>query len=105
MIKLMFEKQGQFFLIVIENKIIKYHDKFQDKLWGKSLQYLPPDPKAIKQIEMSRNRIPAMYKELLKITPEELKEFNEAKDDNELKDLVMKDCRKHNCKLIDMKIQ
>jgi len=105
MIKLMFEVRGQYFVITISNKKILYWDKEEGKRWGGPLQYLPPDPTANMKIDMSRNRIPALYKELLKITPEELKQFNAAKDDNELKDIVIKECKDKQCRLIDTKIE
>jgi len=105
MIKLFFEKQGQYFIITIENKVIKYWDKNQGQLWGGPLQYLPPDSSITHRIDMSRNRIPAVMKEFFKIAPEELKEFEDANSDEELKDIVIRDCKRHGCKLIDMKIE
>jgi len=104
MIKLMFEKQNQFFIITIDNKKILYWDKFEGKVWGGALQYLPPDPSLEKKIIQSRNKIPAHFKELLTITAEDMKEFENAKDDNELKELVLRDTKKNGCKLIDLKI-
>jgi hypothetical protein len=103
MIKLMYEKSGQYFIITIENKVIKYWDKFEGKVWGTSLQYLPPDHHAKEKIVRSRNKIPMGYLKLLEIPKDELKEFEVAKDDNELKELVVRDCKKNGCKLIDTK--
>lgn len=104
MIILMFEKNGQYFNITIENKKILYWDKLQGKLWGGPLQYLPPDPSNPTKIMLSRNKIPTYFKDLLKITEEEMKEFENAKDDNELKEIVLRDTKKNGCKLIDLKI-
>lgn len=105
MIKLMFERNSQFFVIIIDNKKIFYWDKLQKSLWGKPLQYLPPDPNVIKQIDMSRNRIPQYFKEMLVIPKDELKEFENAKDDRELMELVLRDCKKNGCRFIDNKIE
>ena len=103
MIKLMFERQGQYFFITIDNKKILYWDKFQGKLWGGPLQYLPADPKAFAKIDMSRNRIPQHVKEMLVITKEDQTQFDNAKNDEELKVIVLKDCKDKQCKLIDEK--
>lgn len=105
MIKLMFSKNNQFFIITIENKTIKYWDKLEGKLWNGPLQYLPPDPKTISRIKMSRNKIPMHFIELLKIPKEEMAEFDNAKTDDELKELVIRDAKKNGCKLIDLKIE
>jgi len=105
MIKFLCEKSGQYFLIIINDKKIWYSDKAQSAAWGGPLQYLPPDPSASKRIDMSRNRIPQVVKELLVIPKDELKQFENAKDDNELKELVIKDLKRNQCKIIDLKIE
>lgn len=99
----MFEKQGKYFFITIDNHKILYWDKLQGSAWGGPLQYLPPDEKNIKKIDASRNRIPAVVKELLVIPKEEMAEFVNAKDDNELMELVLRDCKRHGCKIVDIK--
>ena len=104
MIKLMFEKSGQYFFITIENHVIKYWDKFQGSIWGGPLQYLSVDPTAIRKIDLSRNRIPQHVKEMLAITKEDLREFEDAKTDEELKTIVLRDCKNKQCKLVDEKI-
>ena len=101
MIKMMFERNKQYFIITIDNKRVLYWDKLQGAVWGTSLQYLPPDPSMSKKIIMSRNKIPANFIELLKVTPEELAEFNNAKDDEELKVIVLRDCKKHGINLVE----
>ena len=103
--KLLFEKNHAYFIIEINNKVIKYYDKLQGKIWGTSLQYLPPDPEIKKKIIMSRNKIPQQFIELFEVTKEEMKEYEDAKDDNELKEIVIRDCHRHGCKLIDVKIE
>ena len=100
MIKLMFKIRNQFFTISIENKRVFYWDKMEGAVWGGPLQYLPPDPQAIRRIDMSRNKIPQDMKELLKVTKEELMEYQNAKDDEELKTIVLRDTKRHGCELI-----
>lgn len=105
MIKMLFEKQNQFFIITIEKKIIKYWDKANGTLWGGPLQYLPPDySNNIKKINSSRNKIPYFFIDLLKVTEEELKEFEKAKNDNELSDIVLRDAKINQCKLIKIEL-
>jgi len=53
---------------------------------------------------MSRNRIPQSVKEMLVITKEDQEEFDNAKDEDELKKIVLRDCKNKQCKLIDEKI-
>lgn len=103
MYKIMFAKNNEFFIITIDNKKILYYDKLEGALWGGPLQYLPPDPEAAKKIAMSRNKIPVHFINMLKIPKEELAEFENAKDDDELKELVIRDCRHHGCKMVDIK--
>ena len=104
-IKMLFEKPGVYFIIEIKDKIISYWDRYNSQVWGSSLQYLPPDPNAKKRVIESRNKIPAMFLDLLTVSDDELKEYNEAKTDEELKDIILRDCQKNSCKLIDLKIQ
>ena len=99
----MFERQGQYFFITIDKKKIQYWDKFQGKLWGGPLQYLPSDPSVFRKIDMSRNKIPQSVKEMLIITKQDQEEFDNAKDEDELKKIVLKDCKNKACKIIDEK--
>jgi hypothetical protein len=101
----MFELRGKYFFITIENRKILYYDKLHGSMWGGPIQYLPPDPTAFRRIDNSRNRIPQEFKELLRITPEDMAEFEKAQTDEELKDIVLKDTKRHGCKLIDVKIE
>lgn len=105
MIKAMFSKQGQFFIITVDKGIIKYWDKFEGSLWGGPLQYLPPDPAAIIKILTSRNKIPPHFKDMLHVNEAELKEYEANKtDDNKLKEIVLRDAKRQGCNLIDIKI-
>lgn len=101
----MFQKQNIFFIVTVKDKKVLYYDKLQGEIWGGALQYLPPDPNLKRTIIESRNRIPKQFIDMLEVTNQELAEFNNAKDDNELKDLIIRDCKLNGCKLIDMKIE
>lgn len=101
MIKLMVEKQGKYFIITIDGKKILYWDKLQGAVWGGPLQYLPQDSGIQKKIQMSRNRIPAEFVNLFFIPKWELDEFEKAQTEEELRDIVVRDLKKHNCKVVE----
>lgn len=95
MIKLTFKKQGKYFIITIDGKKILYWDTLQGAIWGGPLQYLPQDPHIQQKIQMSRNRIPAEFVNLFFIPKWELEEFEKAKDEKELRDIVVRDLKRH----------
>ena len=100
MIKLLIKKLGQYFIITIDARVIKYWDAKMGEVWKTSVQYLPPSPAEARKIDMSRNRIPQIVKELLVVTKEEMAEFTNAKTDEELKEIVLRDCKKNGCQII-----
>lgn len=97
----MVEKQGKYFIITIDGKKILYWDNLQGAVWGGPLQYLPQDPKIQQKIQMSRNKIPAEFINLFFIPKWELEEFEKAKEEKELRDIVVLDLKKHNCKVVE----
>lgn len=106
MIKLMFEKNKAFFIITIENRIVKYWDKLQGAVWGGPLQYLPPDyTNVMRKIDASRNKIPPHFKDLLLVTKDELMEYENAKTDEEIKEIIIADAKKNACVLVDVKYE
>ena len=106
MIKLMFSKMNQFFIISISDHTLYYWDKCVQSVFGGPIRYLPPvDPEVLHKIDMSRNRIPRAVKELLVVPKDEQAEFDAAKTDDEMKDLVIKDAKRNECKLIDIKVE
>ena len=99
MINLLFETNKNYFSIVINNKIITGIIK------GISLPYLPSDLKTVqRKIQDSRNKIRADLINVFTITKEEQLEFDNAKDEKELMEIVIKDAKKNRCRLIDTKI-
>lgn len=91
-----------YFIIKIDGKTIYYLDEKQQQYWGGPVQWFPPqDMKVIySKIRDSRGRIPAHMTDLFFIPKWELEEFEKAKDEEELKQLVLKDTARHGCKLI-----
>lgn len=65
---------------------------YTDKNWGKQLvRCLPPQENLKKLIALSRNRIPNSVASLFVFTPEEIKEYEAAKDEEELVQIIIKD--------------
>jgi hypothetical protein len=93
MIKLLFEKNGKYFSFVISDRSIT------GILNGYSLPYQPPNLTEVnRKILLSRNKLPAWFGDLFRITNEEMAEFNAAKSDEELKEIIIRDCKKYGCK-------
>jgi len=104
MIQLTFEKSGKNFIIVIDKKKIFYTDVNQSKLWGCPLPFLPQNLDFVhRKIRDSRNKIPREIMPFFDVPPEELAEFEAAKDDEELRKLVLKDCLQGQCHLVEEK--
>jgi len=105
-IKIMFSKASQFFVVAISNHTLTYWDKYVQVVFGGPIRYLPPvDPEVLRKIDLSRNRIPKAVKELLIVPKDEQAEFDACKTDDEMKDLVIKDAKRNECRLIDLKIE
>jgi hypothetical protein len=88
-IRLAFTYQMEIVLFEICKKIIIY----KDRKWEKGFQFMPKDPKIIKAIIYSRNKI---RKEMIGWIEEanrgtNLVEYNNAKDDEELVSIIKRD--------------
>jgi len=88
------------FIITINNHEVFYEDVVQKRVFGGPVRYLPQNNEAIRKILLSRNKIDPKFKELFIVMPDELKEFNEAKDDSELSQIVIKDAVNKGCRLL-----
>jgi len=88
------------FNITIDNKVIWY----RDRKWNKSIRLIPKDEEFIKKILMSRNKIPADLKDMFSLTEEEQAEYNNAKTDEELAQICIKDVRCKGARLIHKEI-
>lgn len=99
MIKILANKGGKNFIIIINNKVVKYWDEFEGKIWGGPLQWLPPSKETARKIVMSRNKIPAYFLDMLFVPADELAEWQNAKDDNEVFKLIKRDLIRNSCKI------
>jgi len=98
MIALRCINDGKAFNITIENRIVKFY------LGGYDFQLFPPNFKEnMKKIVTSRNRIPIMMIDLINLTPEEIKEGQETKDDIGMYNLIVRDINSKGAKILDEK--
>jgi len=108
MIVLNFKIKNAYFIIRIDNKKVEYWDNLHGGFFG-WLQYLPPKPeqfiKIDKVVDMSRNKIPANVKiemrKRLSVSEDDLKDFMNAKNEEDIKQFVLKDAKSKGCELIE----
>jgi len=58
---------------------------------------IPPPENLMKLIMMSRNKINANLINMFKFTDEEIKEYNEAKDEEALATIIIRDAKSKGC--------
>jgi hypothetical protein len=80
------------------NFIVKDREIFYtDHKWQKWIRCIPPPENFMKVIALSRNRIPVFLINMFKFTEEEMKEYNEAKDEAALAALIVRDATSKGC--------
>jgi len=87
--RLIFTINREAFRIDIENKKISYIDRKFNRL----ITLIPRDEDFIKKVICSRNKIPSNFIDLFNLTKEEQAEYDNAKTDEELAEVCIKDCR------------
>lgn len=80
----------------IEDKNIYY----MDRIFKEGLRIIPKDEEFIKKVRESRNKYSPKILDMFKLTKEEQEEYDNAKSDEELKDIIKKDCIKKGMKLL-----
>lgn len=95
MIRLLFSFNREPLNFIVKDREIFYTQRtFGDKNWVRCM----PPPENFKQIvALSRNRIPAMLINMFQFTEEEMKEYNDAKDEQALADIIIKDATSRGC--------
>ena len=94
MIQILLKARDKYFVISIENKVLKYWDERHGRIFGKPLQYLPPDDHLKTAILYSRNSIPEYLIPLLDPDSGDLDDYANARNDRDLQDFVLRDCRR-----------
>ncbi len=101
MIRLAFLINREVLNFAIQDKVIKY----TDRKWGKWIQCVPKDPNFMMKIRMSRNRLPSFLINLFKLSDKEQEEYDAAKTDEELAEVIKKDALGKGCKLMVPKLE
>ena len=78
---------------IVKNKEIFY----SDRRWGNWIRCMPPPENFMKVVALSRNRIPPFLINMFKFTEEEIKEYNEAKDEEALAQIIIRDAKSKGC--------
>lgn len=99
-IKIAFIVNRETFRIEIKDKTIWY----SDRRWDKSIRLIPKDENFMKKILLSRNTIPMVIKEMFNLTKKEIIEYEQAKTENDLADICIKDCRLKGARLIKKEV-
>ena len=95
MIKLIFTYNRELMSFIIKDREIFYSDrKFSPKSW---VRCIPPPENFMKLVASSRNRIPAYLINMFKYTDEEIKEYEAAKTEQELADIIIRDAKGKGC--------
>lgn len=97
MIKLNFLINREVLNFKIENRQVFY----TDRLWRDWVRCLPKDDELIKRITLSRNKFPSVLAKLFNLSKEELEEYNKARTDGEIADIIIKDSKTKGCRLIN----
>ena len=77
----------------IKDRIIKY----TDRKWGKWIQCIPKDEKFIRKIIMSRGKFPHFLIRMFELSEKERKQYEDAKSDEELADIIIMDAKSKGC--------
>jgi len=86
---------------LIKNKEIYY----TDRNWRAWIRCLPPPENFMQKVQMSRNKIPLSLAKLFTFTEEEMKEYENAKDEEELANIITKDALSKGCRKFNKEIK
>ena len=95
-IKLVFSINKEMFRITIQDKNIWYNDRF----WKRAIRLIPKDKDFILKIIKSRNRLPNQLSNLFELTEREKREYENAKNDEELARICIYDIKSKGAILI-----
>lgn len=97
MIKLSFSYNREPMNFIVKDREIYY----SDRRWRSWVRCIHQPENFIKIIAMSRNRIPQYIANLFKLTPEEIKEYEEAKTEQTLATIIIRDAKSKGCIFIN----
>lgn len=100
MIKLVFLNNREVMNFEVVDRNIFYYDRY----WIKKIRCIPKDEEFIKKIICSRNKFPTQLLSMFNITEKAQKEYDEAKDDEALADIIVFDCQKKGLTLLKREV-
>lgn len=89
MIKLTFTINKEVMNFIVTDRNIWY----KDRVWKGGVRCIPRDEEFIKKIIASRNKIPYKLISMFNLSKENQEEYNKAKDDDALAEIIIKDCK------------
>lgn len=99
MIKLTFTAKSEVMNFYIKDREIFY----QDKVWHYGIRCIPKDEEFIKKVRESRNKLPDKLLTMFKLTEKQQKEYDDAKTDEEIVEIIIKDCKSQGLTLLKRK--
>ena len=96
MINLTFNFFNETMNFSVSNREVHY----KDKVWAKGIRCIPKDEEFVKKILMMRNKVPSKLITMFNLSKEDQAEYDNAKTDEELAQIIIKDCSKKGVKLI-----
>lgn len=96
MIRLAFSINREPMNFIVKGREIYY----SDRRWNNWIRCIPQPENFMKIVALSRNRIPMAIANLFKLTPEEMKEYENAKTENDLADIIIRDAKSKGCVFI-----
>lgn len=99
MIKLMFNYNREIMCFIVKGREIYY----TDRKFGNWVRCIPAPENFIKIVSLSRNRIPSYLVNLFKLTPEEMKEYDAAQNEEQLAEIIIRDAKSKGCIYITQK--
>lgn len=94
--KLVFSINRELFRFLILDKRVFY----TDRKWSAWIQCLPAPENFLMKIKLSRNKIPSTLGNMFTLNDEERKEYESAKDEEALAEIVIRDARLKGATLI-----
>ena len=101
MIRISFIYNREILNFAVQDKIIKY----SDRKWIKWIQCIPKDKDFMRKITFSRGRLPTFLIKMFELTKKEQEEYENAKTDEELSEVIIKDAKIKGCRLLYKKVE
>ncbi len=96
MIQLVFAYNREILNFLVKDKEIFY----TDRKWRAWIRCLPPPKDLMKQIALSRNKIPSFVATIFDFSEEEIKQYDKAQTERELADIISNDAKLKGCRII-----